>query len=141
MLLSCDSDWSLMAVTSDALLHVWDLRLSKRLISESLAPLMPNTSPSETSPPRLDLVSASFTRKGAPLLTLGDMSCFLFHSSMAAWLRVAHDGFPASQFSSSMSTITPAQQDADLAVLQAAVAKGKSTGAHFVKSAASLLSR
>lgn len=42
--MDCDENWKLMVVTRNGSLHLWDLQESKRLLHESLGPLLNSTS-------------------------------------------------------------------------------------------------
>lgn len=42
--MDCDENWKLMVVTRNGSLHLWELQESKRLLHESLGPLLNSTS-------------------------------------------------------------------------------------------------
>nr|XP_024398569.1 protein HIRA-like isoform X2 [Physcomitrium patens] len=119
--MDCDENWKLMVVTRNGLLHLWDLQESKRLLHESLGPLLNSTSANSTlaSNGTMKLVSARLSKAGAPLIVLVNRHAFIFNIGMCCWLRVADDSFPASNFVSTW----PDADNGELANLQAGVAR------------------
>nr|PNR26189.1 hypothetical protein PHYPA_030763 [Physcomitrium patens] len=118
--MDCDENWKLMVVTRNGSLYLWDLQESRRLLHESLGPLLNSTSANSmlASNGTMKLVSARLSKAGAPLVVLANRHAFIFNSSMCCWLRVADDTFPASNFVSAW----PDADDGELANLQAGVA-------------------
>jgi protein HIRA/HIR1 len=69
----------------------------------------------------LKVVSARLSRAGAPLVVLANQHAFLFHLNMHCWLRVADDGFPASNFVTTWPEVSAPAETGELALLQAGV--------------------
>ncbi|KAG0575691.1 hypothetical protein M758_5G025400 [Ceratodon purpureus] len=123
--MDCDENWKLMVVTRNGSLHLWDLQESKRLLHESLGPLLNSTSANSmlSSNGTMKLASARLSKAGAPLVVLANRHAFIFNLGMCCWLRVADDTFPASNFVSTWPDSAVSADNGELALLQAGVAR------------------
>lgn len=86
-------------------MYIWDLYNRTCILHDSLASLV--ASPDEASTKdagTVKVISAKFSRCGSPLVVLASRHAFLYDMSLKCWLRIADDGFPASNFASSFSS-------------------------------------
>jgi len=58
--MDCDDSWKLLVVTRGGTLHVWDLQEWKRLLHESLSPLLSLTSTSTSTSTSTGETSSAF---------------------------------------------------------------------------------
>ena len=119
----------LMVLQTDGAVQVWDVRAQRSLMQLSAAPLF--------HAPHAAIIAAEVNSDGMPLLTVsraGNVQTFLFHRSMACWLRVADQDFADSDFA---SIGLGATHQGPLARLQAAAAASRTAQ----PVAASLLAR
>ncbi|KAH8971705.1 hypothetical protein BDL97_02G157900 [Sphagnum fallax] len=130
--------WRLLLVTKEGSLYLWDLQESKLLLHESLSPLLSPSSVNENSKSNglLKVVSARLSQAGAPLVVLANQHAFLFHLNMHCWLRVADDGFPASNFVTTWPEVSAPAETGELALLQAGVTGA--AGKNFIWNRSSL---
>ncbi|BAT92065.1 Protein HIRA Histone regulator [Vigna angularis] len=115
--IDCDERWTLLLVTRDGSLYLWDLFNRTCLLQHSLSSLVsssPNTSAKDAG--TIKVISVKLSKSGSPLVVLATRHAFLFDMNVKCWLRVADDCFPASNFSSSWSL--GSIQSGELAALQ-----------------------
>ncbi|KAF8663212.1 hypothetical protein HU200_055815 [Digitaria exilis] len=118
--IDCDSCWKLLLVTRRGVMYIWDLYNRTCILQDSLASLV--VSPDESSAKgagSVKIISAKFSRCGAPLVVLASRHAFLYDMSLKCWLRIADDCFPASNFASSFSST----QGGELGKLQIDIGK------------------
>ncbi|KAK7335641.1 hypothetical protein VNO80_27586 [Phaseolus coccineus] len=115
--IDCDECWTLLLVTRDGSLYLWDLFKRTCLLQHSLTSLVsssPNSSAKDAG--TIKVISVKLSKSGSPLVVLATRHAFLFDMNVKCWLRVADDCFPASNFSSSWSL--GSIQSGELAALQ-----------------------
>ncbi|ESW22079.1 hypothetical protein PHAVU_005G125300 [Phaseolus vulgaris] len=115
--IDCDECWTLLLVTRNGSLYLWDLFNRTCLLQHSLTSLVsssPNSSAKDAG--TIKVISVKLSKSGSPLVVLATRHAFLFDMNVKCWLRVADDCFPASNFSSSWSL--GSIQSGELAALQ-----------------------
>jgi len=94
--LEVSANGHLMAITSSASVHIWDILNQRVVLQTSLLPILSSD---------IQLKRAKLSEDGKPLITLSTFQSFLYHTGMQVWLRVADDRFTHSEFYSILQPI------------------------------------
>ncbi|KAG2500684.1 hypothetical protein HYH03_001450 [Edaphochlamys debaryana] len=120
-----------LALLTDGSLRVWDFAAGEVTLETSVAPLLAQAPPPPQpaqhqpgAPPPLPVqplrvTSAKLSAAGSPLLLLSNAHAYVHHPGLKIWMRVADDAFPASAYTTSLTSSTTGE----LGKLQASVAQ------------------
>ncbi|KXZ40850.1 hypothetical protein GPECTOR_1839g911 [Gonium pectorale] len=94
---------TLLALTADGKLRVWDFATSGCLLETSVAPLL---APGGGGQP-LRVAAARLASCGSPLVVLSNAHAYVHHAGLRCWMRVVDDAFPISQLTTSVASAAP----------------------------------
>ncbi|KAG2443703.1 hypothetical protein HXX76_002051 [Chlamydomonas incerta] len=119
----------LLALLTDGSLKLWDFGAGECLLESSVAPLLlppgagvpglAGAAAAGALPPALKVTAVRITASGAPLVVLSNAHAYVHHGGLRTWVRVADDAFPASAFTTNLTS----SATGELSKLQAAVAQ------------------
>lgn len=119
--------WFLLVVSRSALCSVFDVGAKRLVCARSAAPLLARPSGEGTNAQAKlwrSVVLSRVTAQGEPVLVLSDRHAFAYSRDMCAWVRIADDSAPNSEFTRSLPTT---KKVGLLRSLQASVAAGSTS--------------
>ncbi|KAG2438957.1 hypothetical protein HYH02_010749 [Chlamydomonas schloesseri] len=115
----------LLALLTDGSLKLWDFGAGECLLESSVAPLLlpagtgVSGMAAAAQQPTLKVTAVRITAAGAPLVVLSNAHAYVHHGGLRTWVRVADDAFPASAFTTNLTSAATGE----LSKLQAAAAQ------------------
>lgn len=100
--------WFVLVISRSALCSVFDVKAKKLVCARSAAPLLARPADGSGKPAQATLVRAialgRITEAGEPILVMSDRHAFVYSRNFCAWLRVADDSSPNSEYARTLAS-------------------------------------